>query len=336
MLEIDKKRPDYIYIKYSIYRESMARLRHKQAIDKQWVNVFIQPLGKWWKSVKHSVAWRLLEVAKTGDRHDRLKAVHQLAQIDHLKCWDYQHLAQVCDARTAVSLARHQCDDRWFLQPRCKGAVRHPKSLISEIRDQMELLRPQCRCVDHFFKAAFNKFAILKGYMDDTALQSFGRCRITKNEFECLRQCLEVMVHLTRDVNVGRTLIGVGFLQTLVEIQKLFYYNNEMRFLLSKVLSNLSMCNDVAEDFFVTGWVGLLAEWSKSPDLRVQVTSAKSLANLDLEDISGCVYQPNVYPLYPKTRSKRLHDVDIVFVHGLLGKCPINCGFKFSIALFSF
>lgn len=45
----------------------------------------MHPLGNWWKSVKHSVAWRLLEVAKNGDYHDRVKAVHQLARIDHLK-----------------------------------------------------------------------------------------------------------------------------------------------------------------------------------------------------------------------------------------------------------
>lgn len=35
--------------------------------------------------MKHSIAWRLLEVAKNGDYHDRLKAVRQLARIDHLK-----------------------------------------------------------------------------------------------------------------------------------------------------------------------------------------------------------------------------------------------------------
>lgn len=51
----------------------------------KWINVIVHPIGSWWKSVKHSVAWRLLEVAKNGDYHDRLKAVHQLARIDHLK-----------------------------------------------------------------------------------------------------------------------------------------------------------------------------------------------------------------------------------------------------------
>lgn len=48
-------------------------------------NVIVHPIGDWWKSIKHSIAGRLLEVAKYGDYHDRLKAVRQLARIDHLK-----------------------------------------------------------------------------------------------------------------------------------------------------------------------------------------------------------------------------------------------------------
>jgi len=45
----------------------------------------LHPVGKWWKSMKHSVAWRLLKLAQHGNQFDRLKAVHQLAMIDHLK-----------------------------------------------------------------------------------------------------------------------------------------------------------------------------------------------------------------------------------------------------------
>lgn len=47
--------------------------------------MIVHPIGYWWKSVKHSIAWRLLEVAKNGDHHERLKAVRQLSRIDHLK-----------------------------------------------------------------------------------------------------------------------------------------------------------------------------------------------------------------------------------------------------------
>lgn len=45
----------------------------------------LQPLGKWWKAMEHSIAWRLLERAKNGDQYDRIKAIRQLVLIDHLK-----------------------------------------------------------------------------------------------------------------------------------------------------------------------------------------------------------------------------------------------------------
>ena len=265
------------------------------------------------------MAWRLLEIARTGDQHDRWKAVQQLSQIDHLKDWDYQHLAQLCDARTAISLARLNCDSRWFLSPYAKNAVRQPKSIIAEIRDHIELLKPMCKCVNHFYSTAFNKFSILKGYIDNRELQPFGKNQVTRQDLDCLKQSLEVMFHLTKDPATARHLIERGFLQTLMEIQKLFPSNTEIRFMLSKVLANMSMCTDFIYDFFITGWVGILAGWAKNPDLRVQVTAAKALANLDVDDTNRFVYQPRIYPLYPRLRSRHKPDVDIVFVHGLLG-----------------
>lgn len=321
-LEIHKKRPDYIYIKYSIYRESMTELLTEEQRKGQWgINVLIQPLGKWWKTFKHSVAWRLLTIAKTGDSHERWKAVQQLARISHLKDWDYQHLAQICDARTAISLARQKCDQRWFVQPPGHTLVRQPKSLITEMRQLFELLKPTHRqCIKHFRVAAFNRFAILHGYVDDRSVQPFDRCIISKQEFDCLRQFLEVFVHLTRHVDASRILIRAGCLQTLYELQKMFHYNNEMRYMLAKVMANLSMCKEAGDDFFVTGWVGALAIWSRDTDLRVQMTSAKALANMDAEETKGYVYHHNVYPLYPVGRTQHQHDVDIVFVHGLLGE----------------
>lgn len=333
-LDVDQKRPDYIYIKYSIYRESMAALRQKQH-DRNWVNVFVQPLGKWWKTVKHSVAWRLLEVAKTGDRYDRLKAVHQLARIDHLKDWDYRHLAQTCDARTAVSLARHECDARWFVRPAACGSVRQPCSLIAEMRAHLERLAPTCVCVPHFRANVLGNFGILRGFVEPDAKQGgqvrqpLRECKITQPEFVCLTQCLHVMFHVTRDPQRAGQLIDVGFLQTLMEVYKLFHRNVEMLFLLSKVLVNLSLAvraapgrnggGRVVDDVFATGWVGVLAEMSRHPDLRVQVTAAKALTNMDADDHNGYAYRSRVYPLYPLFCSRRRPDVDVVFVHGLLG-----------------
>lgn len=68
------------------------------------------------------------------------------------------------------------------------------------------------------------------------------------------------------------------------------------------------------------GWVGVLARWMRNPDLRVQVTAAKALANMDSDDQYLNEYQTKVYPLYPLRRVRRKQQLDIIFIHGLLGE----------------
>ncbi len=148
------------------------------------VNVILNPLGKWWKAMEHSIAWRLLGRAQKGDRYDRLKAIHQLALIDHLKGivfsiqkikgtlsdkltknfdlfssltpdWDFQHLAQLCDARTAVSLARSDCDKRWFLKPKMHNVLKNARILLKEIEKLFEEMLPN-KCITYFLHTHAN------------------------------------------------------------------------------------------------------------------------------------------------------------------------------------
>lgn len=57
----------------------------------------------------------------------------------------------------------------------------------------------------------------------------------------------------------------------------------------------------------------------KNNDIRISSSAAKSLANLDVDDRDECTYPQKVYLLYPMLRSDNDPDVDVVFVHGLLG-----------------
>lgn len=311
------------------------------------MNVIVHPVGQWWKAIKHSVAWRLLEVAKNGTYHDRLKAVRQLASIDHLKGlsmsifpyreknhiifypfsdfffvdpldWDYQHLAQMCDARTAISLARNFSDVRWFLPPTHFGAQREPKSVISDFNDHLGQLK-SCQCLANFYTSVFDNFKILKDY-EYTKKKTSNGVPVSRQEYDFIRKCLEAIIHLTRTADVASTLIDSGILATLMETLKIFHNDLNIRFLLAKVLANLSVCRDYSDDFFVTGWVGVLARWTRNPDIRIQVTAAKALANMDIDDKYPNEYQAKVYPLYPLIRSRQKQQLDIVFIHGLLGK----------------
>lgn len=109
-------------------------------------------------------------------------------------------------------------------------------------------------------------------------------------------------------------------------MEKLDQTDINYRLTLSRIVANITEFNDFSYDFFATGWIGILAKWSRDEDMRVQVTASLALANLDKEDNFPVVYPSKVYPLYPRNERKMRPNVDVIFVHGLLGGGKIlNC-----------
>ncbi|GAB0098153.1 GPI inositol-deacylase [Sergentomyia squamirostris] len=320
VMDYDTKRPDYIYINYSIYRESLRKMQEEeQSKSKTFVNIISHPIEKWWKAMKHSVAWRLLQMAQSTDRHDRIKAVRQLALVEHLKSWDYQHLAQLCDARTAVSLARSNCDLRWFLAPRHLGVVRNPRALLKDIHRLLEDVQSN-KCAAKLLQKTFGRYEFQEVAEDEEFLHyTRGLHKKLSTEMELLKQIIDVLSHLSEYRDIAERIICMGGLMHLMDIYKIFRDDFEMKLKICRVVANLSVCSGRAEDFFVTGWITVLAKWTRDEDMRMCVTSAKSLRNLDTDDASLCLYKSKIYPLYPLWRRKKRPEVDVVFVHGILG-----------------
>ncbi|XP_019536327.3 protein SERAC1 isoform X2 [Aedes albopictus] len=315
VLDIDRKRPDYIYIKHHIYRQSLQEQLEQEKENSRLVNVVVQPFGKWWKALKHSVAWRLLKIAQEGEQSDRLKAIKQLALIDHLKDWDFQHLAQLCDAQTAVSLARSNCDSRWFLPPRQYGVEKSAHEVLASIKGLIEKLAPH-RCAEYALEHTFTSHQIKEPVGDDVVDH---RLYVSRFENEQLKQALNALVHLTTVEENCRKIIDAGGLMELIEVEKLYSDNIDMKLTLARIIANLSVHGDRAYDFFASGWINILSKWQKDVDMRMQVTTDLTLSNLDRDDPNSFSYEYNVYPLYPKGRRKNKPDVDVIFVHGLLG-----------------
>ncbi|XP_055593284.1 protein SERAC1 isoform X2 [Uranotaenia lowii] len=314
VLDIDRKRPDYIYIKHHIYRQSLQEQLEQERQNSKLVNVFVQPFGKWWKALKHSVAWRLLQIAQSGDQSERLKAINQLALIDHLKDWDFQHLAQLCDAQTAISLARSNCDSRWFLPPRQYGVVQSTSVVLGGVKALIEHLMPH-RCAEYVLEHTFSH-PHKEPVGDDGVNHPVS---MSHYEVELLKQSLSSMVHLTTVRENCEKIIETGGLLTLIEVEKLFKDDIDMKLILSRIIGNLSVCNNRVYDFFASGWIGILSRWHQDIDIRMQVTTDLTLANLDRDDPNRFTYESNVYPLYPKGRRKQKPDADVIFIHGLLG-----------------
>uniref|UniRef100_A0A182JMG4 GPI inositol-deacylase n=1 Tax=Anopheles atroparvus TaxID=41427 RepID=A0A182JMG4_ANOAO len=320
VLDIDRKRPDYIYIKHHIYRQSLRERALDAENQNRLLNIFVQPFEKWWKALKHSVAWRLLRIAQQGNQAERLKAIRQLAQIDHLKDWDFRHLAQLCDYRTAISLARSDCDTRWFLPPRHYGVQKEMREVLHDMKALLELLSPH-KCAEYALEQTFGSSGHIKEPEGDEVTYQMSPSRF---EYDQLKQALSALVHLTGLVGgEGRQhckrIVDAGGLLMLLEAEKLFQGDIDMKLLISRVAANLSACEGLGYAFFASGWLSVLARWKRDVDMRMQVTADLTLENLDQDDPNGFRYAPKVYPLHPRGRQHAKPAVDVVFIHGLLG-----------------
>ncbi|XP_052861761.1 protein SERAC1 isoform X1 [Anopheles cruzii] len=319
-LDIDRKRPDYIYIKHHIYRQSLRERAANEENRNRLMSAIVQPFEKWWKALKHSVAWRLLRIAQQGNQTERLKAVQQLAQIDHLKDWDFQHLAQLCDYQTAISLARCHCDTRWLLPPRQYGVFKQMREVLGEMKGLLELLKPH-KCAEYALEQTFGSSGHIREPDGDEVTFAMSPSRF---EYDQLKQGLSALVHLTGLIGTEgeencRRIIQSGGLLQLIEVEKLFQNDIDMKLLVSRVVANLSAFEGRGYEFFASGWLHILARWKRDVDMRIQVTADLTLENLDQDDPNGFRYAPKVYPLHPRGRQQAKPAVDVVFIHGLLG-----------------
>ncbi|KAG1695139.1 hypothetical protein DVH05_020780 [Phytophthora capsici] len=108
----------------------------------------------------------------------------------------------------------------------------------------------------------------------------------------------------------------------------------------ARVLANLFACDDMAEslrDFSLNDSQldVALAKWTKSDDIRLEAMAHRARSNRRYqnslqrgEDRNEVKYLDGIHPLHLSNAQQSDYDVDIVFVHGLLG-CPFStwtCG----------
>lgn len=60
-----------------------------------------------------------------------------------------------------------------------------------------------------------------------------------------------------------------------------------------------------------------MSEWLHHEDIRVSIPAARALANLDVDN--DAIFSQHLYLLHPLTRTVKDQDLDVIFVHGLLG-----------------
>lgn len=113
---------------------------------------------KGWNALKFIVARKLIHVANSDSLDMRLRAVKHLAEIGNLEDWQYAILAHMCNAKTAVGLARTAgVDGRFFMEPQLKYSEMSHYMLVQTLEDFLIYLnnRSNHRCLAKFISRVF-------------------------------------------------------------------------------------------------------------------------------------------------------------------------------------
>lgn len=141
------------------------------------------------------------------------------------------------------------------------------------------------------------------------------------HEDDHIMQSLDHFLHLTLNPESCEQIVQHDGLDILIDIYKNFKDNFNVKMILCKIITNMSSVNSesMLDHLFKSGWIYLMSKWHSDDDLRIQVFASTFLNNLDKYDKRKLIYRPKLYPLYPRGKTVKNPDLDLVFVHGLLG-----------------
>ncbi|CAG5125496.1 unnamed protein product [Candidula unifasciata] len=289
------------------------------------INFNINQIWDWlfpWEQSKSDDPWVLLELTRSSNFWIRQMGVASLADKVNWPSYKYRLVAQACDHRTTVALARYpHASDAYFLpQPRI-----HPSkySILHDLKDQLSKL-PMPPSVNSC--TMYYRFVSLdQDYMfqKDLLGMDFLAHSYTlpgeeekKNE-QAIGFCLEGISSYTSDPQYATMFVencGLAVLQQLLEEIP----ENWVQLYVATILSNLSMVPDLLDAIVSTGWVYVLRLWSRSSNAALSLLALTTLANLDRDWIYRDFYQDMVL-LHPTQRNSQPFYADVVLVHGLRG-----------------
>ncbi|XP_049991743.1 protein SERAC1 isoform X2 [Alexandromys fortis] len=271
--------------------------------------------------------WLLLRKSREGDRAARLEAVQGMSQAHHWHDYQYRVIAQACDPRTLIGLARSKESDlRFFLPPPPLPSLKEDSSTEEELRHLLASL-PQTEideCLQYFTSLALSEssqsLAAQKGGLwcfGGNGLpyaESFGEVPSATVEMFCLEAIVkhsEIPSHCDH-IEAG------GGLQLLQRLYQLHKDCPKVQRNIMRIIGNMALNEHLHPAIIRSGWVSLMAEALKSFHIMEASHAARTLANLDRETVHE-KYQDGVYVLHPQCRTSQPIKADVLFIHGLMG-----------------
>ncbi|XP_011066797.1 PREDICTED: protein SERAC1 isoform X2 [Acromyrmex echinatior] len=328
VLNLEQTRAQYIYIDDPRFKDIFMFRKdedlHGPTSEKP--TSLSDALAKWWNMKNHKIAYKLLYMAQHGNKNERYKAVTTLGSLSHLKDWQYRHLAQMMDAKTAVALARMpNVNSLFFLQPPYYHVQYNLDDVLEKIHSLLLNLNALCDnthlCLTQFLSKMFkNSHRYLVEWFDYdlTSVGLFVETTTVRDD-ELLKSCIHAICHHSSVEQYSKHLINAGALPILTAIQKICNDDIEICILLARILSNISLHSEYLETIYESGWIGILSHWSHSDDIRLSAQAISALVNLDTNENEKEKYPQNVYLLHPLHRIHAAIKMDVIFLHGLLG-----------------
>ncbi|XP_025993627.2 protein SERAC1 isoform X3 [Solenopsis invicta] len=328
VLNLEQARAQYIYIDDPRFKDIFMFRKdedlHGSVSEK--LGSLSDTLARWWKMKNHKLAYKLLYMAQHGNKNERYKAVTVLGSLSHLKDWQYCHLAQMMDAKTAVALARMpNVNSKFFLQPPYYHVQYHLNDVLEKVHTLLLSLHALCGnthlCLSQFLSKMFKDSHRYLVEWFDHDLTSVGLSveTTTVRDDELLKSCLRAICHHSSVEQYSKHLIDAGALPILTAIQKMCDDDVEMCILLARILSNISLHSEYLETIYESGWIGILSRWSNSDDIRLSAQAISALVNLDIDGNEKAKFPQSIYLLHPLHRVHAATKMDVVFLHGLLG-----------------
>ncbi|XP_021793398.1 protein SERAC1 isoform X2 [Papio anubis] len=271
--------------------------------------------------------WLLLRKSKSDDKTTRLEAVQEMSEAHHWHDYQYRLIAQACDPKTLIGLARSKESDlRFFLLPPPLPSLKEDSSTEEELRQLLASL-PQTEldeCIQYFTSLALSEssqsLAAQKGGLwcfGGNGLpyaESFGEVPSATVEMFCLEAIVkhsEISTHCDK-------IEANGGLQLLQRLYRLHKDCPKVQRNIMRIIGNMALNEHLHSSIVRSGWVSIMAEAMKSDRIMEASHAARILANLDRETVQE-KYQDGVYVLHPQYRTSQPIKADVLFIHGLMG-----------------
>ncbi|PIK48333.1 hypothetical protein BSL78_14782 [Apostichopus japonicus] len=270
----------------------------------------------------------LLLKAQSENREERLAAVRALAKRHIWHDHEYRMVAQSCDRRTLIGLARiNNVDERFFLPP--PTVQTSEETVEDELRKLLATL-PKTSidpCTKYFTMLALREGQSSQAD-DQTGSLVFGGNHLSfitslskVPEESLFSSYLLALVSHSEVISHCKELVRLGALQILMRIYQRQPHSPKVNCYLAQIIANMAVCEALHAEIVQAGWVTLLVKWKKSKFTELASQASRALANLDRDDINSkeVRYANGINIIHPLGRTRKPIHADVVFVHGLMG-----------------